>query len=114
MLGEPRGELADGRRLAGAVDADHQDHRGVVADVEDRRLPEELRNLVGECLVELRELASRFEPAHELGGGTDADVAGDERLLESLPVRLVAGVEHRRSELPCECPARPRERVAQP
>ena len=115
MLGQPRRELADRRRLAGAVDADDEDHGRLVSDVEDRRLAEELGHLLRERRVQIRELAARLEPAHELGGRADADVARDQRLLEPLPVGVVAGVERRRrGELAGQRPARLRERVAQP
>ena len=101
--------------LPGPVDADDEDHGRLVRDVEDRRLAEELGHLLGERRVEIRELAARLEPPHELGGGADADVAGDERLLEPLPVRVVAGIERgRRHDLAGERAARLRERVAQP
>ena len=115
VLREPRRELADRRRLAGAVDADDEDHGGLVGDVEDRRLAEELGHLLGQRRVQIRELAAGLEPPHELGGGADADVAGDERLLEPLPVGVVAGIERgRRRELARERSARLGERVAQP
>ena len=115
VLGEPRRELADRRRLARPVDADHEDHGRLVGHVENRRLAEELGHLLGERRVQIRELAARLEAPHELGSGADADVAGDERLLEPLPVRVVAGIERgRRHELAGERAARLRERVAQP
>ena len=115
MFREPCRELADRRRLPGAVDADDEDHRRLVSDVEDRGRSEQLGHLLGERLVEIRQLAAALEPPHELGGGANADVAGDERLLEPLPVRVVAGVERgRRHELAGERAPRLRERVAQP
>ena len=115
VLSEPRRELADRRRLARAVDADDEDHGGLVGNVEDRSLAEELGYLLGQRRVQVRELATRLEPPHELGRGADADVAGDERLLELLPVGVVPRVEGgRRRELARERSARLRERVAQP
>jgi hypothetical protein len=79
------------------------------------RLAEELGHLLGERRVQVPELTARLEPPYELGGRPDADVAGDERLLEPLPVGLVSGVEgRRRGELARERTARPRQRVAQP
>jgi hypothetical protein len=113
VLREPRRELADRRGLAGSVDADDEDHGRLVSNVEDRRLAEELRHLLREGGVQIRELSARFEPPHELRGGPDADVTGDQRLLEPFPVRVVAGIERRRrGELARERPARFRERVA--
>jgi hypothetical protein len=64
-----------------------------VTDVEHRRLTEELGHLFRERRVQVRELAARLETTDELGSRTDADVAGDQRLLEPLPVRIVARIE---------------------
>jgi len=114
VLPEPRRELADRRRLARAVDAHHEDHGRLVADIEDRSLAEELGHLLGERGVQIRELATRLQPPHELGGCADADVAADERLLEPLPIRVVAGIEgRRRGQLAGESLARLGERVAE-
>src|SRR5262249_36183971 len=77
-------------------------------------LAEELGDLLGERRVQLRQLAARLEPPHELRRGADAHVARDERLLEPLPVRIVARIEGRRgSKLARQRPARLRERVAE-
>ncbi len=112
VLRELRGELADRRRLARAVDADDEDHGGRVREVERRRLAEKRGDLVGK----VGDPAARLEPLHELGRRADADVAGDQRLLEPLPVGLIARIErhHRRGDLARERAARLRERVAQP
>ena len=59
------------------------------------------------------ELVAGLEPAHELGGRAHADVALDQRLLEPLPVLVVAGIEGRRGELAGERAAALAERVAQ-
>jgi hypothetical protein len=67
-----------------------------VGDVEDRSLAEELGHLLGKRGVQIRELATRLQPPDELSGGADADIAGNERLLEPLPVRVVTGIEGRR------------------
>jgi hypothetical protein len=95
MLGKPRGELADRGRLPGAVDADDDDHGGLVRDVENRRLAEQLGHLLRERRVQIRKLTARFEPAHELGGRAHADIARDQRFLEPLPVGVVTGIERR-------------------
>ena len=85
-----------------------------MGDVEDRCLAEEFDHLLRERRVQLRELAAGLEPPHELGSGGNADVAGDERLLEPFPVRIVPGIEGRRgSELARQRPTRLRKRVAE-
>ena len=73
---------------------------GVSGQVERAGLAEQLGDLLGERLAEVAELAARLEPADELGGRADADVARDQRLLEPLPVLVVAGIEGRGGELP--------------
>ena len=113
MLAELLRELADRRRLAGAVDADDEDHARLRADVQRRRLAEQLRDLLRERLAEIAELAAGLEPANELGGGAHADVAADQRLLEPLPVLLVARIEGSRGELAGERAAALPERIAQ-
>ena len=111
VLRELRRELADRRRLARAVDADDEDHGGRVREVERRRLTEQRGDLVGQ----VADPAARLEPLHELGRRADADIAGDECLLEPLPVGLVGGIErhHGRRDLARERPARLRERVTE-
>jgi sugar phosphate isomerase/epimerase len=85
-----------------------------VGDVEDRSLAEELGHLLGKRGVQIRELATRLQPPDELSGGADADIAGNERLLEPLPVRVVTGIEgRRRGELAGESLPRLGERVAE-
>src|SRR5581483_11843477 len=87
-------ELADRRRLAGAVDADDEDHGGPVGvELEARRRPEERGDLVREREVQIAELLPLLESADELSGRGDADVGLQERFLEALPRRLVAGIE---------------------
>jgi hypothetical protein len=114
VLREPCRELADRRGLARAVDAYDEDDRGRMTDVEDGRLAEELCDLLRECGVEVRQLPARLEPADELCGGADPDVARDERFLEPLPVGVVARIERRRDgELAGQRPPRLRQRVAQ-
>ena len=60
------------------------------------------------------DLAACFEPAHELGRCAHADIRADQRLLEPLPRKLVAGIERRRGQLLRERAPALRERVAQP
>jgi hypothetical protein len=55
------------------------------------RLAEHLRDLLRERAVQVGQLVPRFESAHELGGGTHADIALDQRLLEPLPVLALPG-----------------------
>ncbi len=105
-------ELADRRRLARAVDADDEDHGRLLAEVERPRLAEHRRDLLLERLAQIAELAAGLEPAHELRGRADADVAVDEGLLEPLPVLRVAGIEGRRRQLARERPPALAERVA--
>ena len=59
------------------------------------------------------ELAAGLEPADQLRGGANADVAADQRLLEPLPVLLVARIEGSRGELAGERAAALPERIAQ-
>jgi hypothetical protein len=115
------GELADRRRLAGAVDADDEDDRRLVADV-DRvvaragQLGEQLGQPAGERLAadERALLGFALEPLDHLGGGACADVGVDQRLLEPLPGRLVeVALEQRRLDLGGERLARLAHRVAQ-
>jgi len=56
----------------------------------------------------------RLEALHELGGGRNADVGGDQGLLEPLPRCLVARVEGRCADLFGQRPAAAAERVAEP
>ena len=93
-------ELADRRRLAGAVDADDEDHARRRRQVERAGSPNIVGDLLRERRAEVAELVPRLEPADELGGRADADVALDQRLLEPLPGLVVAGVEGRGGELP--------------
>jgi hypothetical protein len=107
-------ELADRRRLAGAVDADDEDHRRAVVHVERRRVAEHPRDLVRQRLAEVADLLPRLEAPDELRRRGHADVGGEERLLEPLPRALVRGIERRNGDLLGERAARARERVAQP
>ena len=108
------GELADRRRLAGAVDADDEDDGGRVRDVERRRLAEQRRDLLGERLAELGQLLPRLEPPDQLGRRAHADVGVDQRLLEPLPRGVVGRVERRDLDLLGQRAPRLAERVAQP
>ena len=99
MLGELARELADRRRLPGAVDADDQDHARLAVERERRRLAEERLDLLDERLLQVAGHAARLESADELCGRRHADVAGDQRLLEPLPRIVVRRVEGGRGEL---------------
>ena len=68
VLRELARELADRRRLAGAVDADDEDDGGPPrGGRKRRRLAEERLDLVGERVAEVGDLAARLEPPDELG-----------------------------------------------
>src|SRR4029077_7933930 len=82
VLRKLRRELADRRRLAGAVHTDDENHRRLAVDVQRRGLAEERRNFVRKRLTEVAELTARLEPAHELRGCRNPDVRLDQRLLE--------------------------------
>ncbi len=114
MLAELLGELADGRRLAGAVHADDEDHGRLRGERERGRVAEEQLDLFCQRLAEVVQVAAGLEPPHDLGRRANADVAVDERLLEPLPGLLVAGVERSCRDLGGQRPAALRERVAQP
>ena len=89
-------ELPDRRRLAGAVDPYDEDHARPRGECERRRVAEERLDLVDERVFEVAGHSPSLEPANELGGRRDADVAPDQRLLEPLPRLVVGGVESRR------------------
>ena len=114
MLAQPVGELADRRRLAGAVDPDDEHDRRVAGQLDARRLSEELGHLLRKRLVQIDEPAAQLEPPHQLGGGRDADVPRDQRLFEPLPRGGVAGIERRGGELLRERAAAAPERVTEP
>ena len=113
---EHAGELADGRRLAGAVDADDEDDGGPVADaaagdaavhvgLDEREQvlaqPAAHGGLVGRA-VDLDPGAQRLD---ELGGGLDAEVGGDEGVLDLLP-RLLVELAARRAARAGPCRGR--------
>ena len=85
VLAELLRELADRRRLAGAVDADDEDHRRAGRERQRRRRPEQRRDLLGERLREVAHILAGLEPRDELGRRLDADVGAEQRLLEPLP-----------------------------
>ena len=115
LLLEVPGELADGRGLAGAVHADHEDHGGLGADV-DRVLALRARASASSSrsrrLEGPRPAASSpaldllLELADDLGGRRRAHVRVDQRLLEALPCLVVERLEERRLELGAERLAR--------
>src|SRR2546430_2632512 len=114
MLPEPLGQLADRRRLARAVDADHEQDARTTAAVESRRVAEEARDPLCQRGVEIDGVGTSLEPSHELGRRGDADVRTDQRFLEPLPRVGVAWIERRRRELGGESPPAPRERITKP
>ena len=113
MLVEVVGELADRRRLPGAVDADDEENARLVAHRERPRLPEHRRRFLDERLGEIAGHAARLEPLDELGGGRHADVGRDQRLLEPLPGLVVGRVEGGCGELAGQRAPALAERVAQ-
>ena len=98
------GELADRRRLAGAVHADDEDHRrlgpsacsdgGSAARRAAPRPPRRARRRARRGLGARLEARARSSAV----AGTPTS-ARDQRLLEPLPRLVVAGVERRRGEL---------------
>src|SRR5690242_13670977 len=95
MLPEPLGQLADRRRLARAVDTDHEQDARTSADVQSRRVAEEARDLLCQRCVEIDEVRTSLEPSHELGRRGNADVRTDQRLLEPFPRGVVTWIERR-------------------
>ena len=96
LVAQVPGELADRRRLAGAVDADDEDHRRVGPQVDlvvagAGELGEQLGQPVRQRLAadERALLGLALELLDDLGGGRGADVGVDQRLLEALPGVLV-------------------------
>ena len=96
---EPRGELADGRRLAGAVDAGDEDHERLRRRIDRQRLRDGLEDLldlggedrldlVGADILVVAALADRFGDPGRRG---DAEVGADQHVLELF--------EHARIEL---------------
>ena len=114
VLVELAGQLADGRRLSGAVDADDEDDARARLEGERRWLPEQRLDLLDERALELSGDAARLEPPYELGRRGNSDVASDQRLLEPLPGLVVGRVEPRRRQLGGERLAALRERLAHP
>ena len=97
-------ELADGRGLAGPVDADDEDHRRAAGDRRARAPGEVARDEQrGELEPDRRLRTGRVvAPAgalDEVDGEGRPDVAGDERLLDLVPRRSFAGA---RPEEPAE------------
>ena len=103
------GELADRRRLAGAVDADHQDHGRLGADVDAPRLAARVsasssirRSESASPPLEPPSAASRSSVSDDRGGRGGAHVGHDQRLLQALPGVLVERREQRRLDLRAE------------
>src|SRR5581483_6216283 len=62
VLGDAVGELADGGRLPGAVDADDEDDAGVLVDGQGPGLAEEACDLLGQRLDEIVDVSALPEP----------------------------------------------------
>ena len=105
MLSEAVGELADRRRFARAVDADDKNHARLSVEGEGARLTEQRSGLLDQRFAEIAELAPRLEAPHELGSRRNADVGGDQRLLQPLPSGVVGRVERSRRDLLGQRPA---------
>ena len=112
VLTQLLGELSDRGGLSGSVDADDEDDARTAVELERRRLAEQSRHFFGERVLELADLAPRLQPTDELGGGGNADIASDQRLLQPLPCLVVGGIERRGRELGGERAAALRERLA--
>ena len=86
-----RGEFADGRRLAGPVDADDEDDRGTALDgpggLPAGRIAwcEEVGELGADGPLGSTGIAPLASSGDEVDRQRRADVAGDERLLDVLP-----------------------------
>ena len=106
-------ELADRRRLAGAVDADDEDHGRRVRDVECRGLAEERGDLLCQRARELAQILPRLEAPDQLRRRAHADVRVDQRLFQPLPRRIVLRIEGGDDDLLGERTPRLPERFAQ-
>ena len=79
---------------------------------ERRCVAEERLDLLDERVLEPAGDAASLEPAHELRGRRDTDIAADERLLEPFPRLVVGRIERRRRQLGRQRPPALRQRVA--
>ena len=109
LLLQVPGELADRRRLAGAVDADDQDQRRPLLDVEAdavaaAELGEQLDQPGADCVtaLELAALDLGLEPADDVGGRPGADVGHDQGLLKPFERLGVERLEQARADLGSE------------
>ena len=82
--------------------------------MERARFAEQGCDLLGERAAQVGQILPRLEPAHELRRCGHADIGADQRLLEPLPRRVVAGIERGRRQFGRERPAALRQRVPQP
>ena len=119
------GDLADGGGLAGAVDADDEDDAGLAVGARDLEPAihvgaDELDQLLaqhGAGVVRLAALDPEpgAQPLDERLGGCDADVGGQQGVLDGLPGVLVEPVAAQEGEQAlAEAALRARESLAQP
>ncbi len=113
VLAQPLGQLADRRRLAGAVDADDEQDARVGVHVERRRFAEQIRDLFRQGGGEVGDVLPPFEPLHERGRRGYAHVGTNQSLFETLPRGLVARIECCGGELGGQRLAAFRERIAE-
>ena len=112
LLLQMPGDLADRRRLAGAVDPDDHQHRGAVAQVDPGAVGAlrrgSLRQNCDQPLAQLLAVGDLprldlvLETPDHGGGRRCADVGENQRLLEVLPRLLVDPLGEARGELGCQ------------
>ena len=105
LLLQVPGDLADRRRLAGAVDADDHQHRRALAAGRSAPRPSGEAVSASSSISRSRSASPPptlagldlvLEPAHDRGRGRRPDVGEDQRLLELLPGLLVDPVAEAR------------------
>ena len=84
---------------AAVLDTAAEDDGRLALEGERRRIAEERLDLLHERVLEPARHSARLEPLDELRRRGNADVAADERLLETLPRLVVGGLERGRGEL---------------
>jgi hypothetical protein len=94
----PGRELADRRRLAGAVDPDdEQDRRAALRRGTGRPVrvarDQQVRELGADRRFRTARVTAAAGTLHEVDGQGGTDVTGDERFLDVVPLRIVAAEE---------------------